>query len=64
MRKKVRGQGAKKHAGIKKATTQPLQSRNDLAQKKPPKVAKLPFPTGPNELMRRYGIVDDKRKGK
>ena len=63
VRKAVRKR-AKTHAGIKTAPTQPLRSRNDLAQKAPPKVAKLPLPTGPNQLMRRYGIVDNKPKGK
>jgi 5-methylcytosine-specific restriction enzyme A len=64
VRKKVRAR-AKKHAGIKRVAKQPLQNRNDLAQKPPPKVAKVPFPSHlPSQLERLYGIREPTKGGK
>lgn len=61
VRKTVRAK-AKAHAGIKRPPARPLESRNDLAQRPKPKVAKLPTPTGPSNLERRYGIVEKPRR--
>jgi 5-methylcytosine-specific restriction enzyme A len=55
----------KAHHGIKTAPKQPLQSRNDLPQKPPPKVAKVPFPSHlPSQLERQYGIREPSKGGK
>jgi 5-methylcytosine-specific restriction enzyme A len=64
VRKGVRKR-AKTHAGIRPAPKQPLASRNDLPQKTPPKVAKVPFPSHlPSQLERLYGIRAPTKGGK
>lgn len=63
-RAKVRAK-AIAHAGIRATPSRPLESRNDLpqgAQAAKRTKDRLPVPSTPSELERRYGIVDRSRK--